>query len=283
MYNRIDIHAHVNFAAFAANRDEVITRALQGGTAMINIGSQYETSKLAVELTEKYGSGVYAIVGLHPIHSGTSSAVSRSREQSPEERSERGRAVPDRSDTVFEVEKYRELLTHPKVVGIGECGLDYYRMNPDSAAKQKEVFLAQINLANETKKPLMLHIRQAYSDVLDILPTNAKVGGDVHFFAGSLEEARRFLDLGFTISFTGVITFTKNYDELVRFVPLDMIQAETDCPFVTPIPHRGERNEPIFVLEVIKKIAEIKKIPLEKVEEALLANAKRVWGVACSR
>jgi TatD DNase family protein len=175
------------------------------------------------------------------------------------------------------------LLKHPKVVGIGECGLDYYRLSADSAAKQKEAFIAQIDLANEAEKPLMLHIREAYGDALDILKTHANPPaggqGNAHFFAGTIEEARRFLDLGFTLSFTGAITFAKQYAELVEYVPLDMIQAETDCPFVAPVPYRGKRNEPAYVTEVVKKIAEIKKLPLEEVEKTLVENAKRVWRV----
>jgi TatD DNase family protein len=133
----------------------------------------------------------------------------------------------------------------------------------------------------------MLHIRNnpenkelnAYSDALEILKQHAKVKGDVHFFAGSLEDAKGFVDFGFTLSFTGVITFAKNYDEVIRNTPLDMIMSETDAPYVSPVPYRGKRNEPIYVSEVVKRISEIKNIPLDTVSEALIANAKRVWKI----
>ena len=270
-FRRIDIHAHLNFAAYDADRDAVIKRALEAGTAIINVGTQLDTSRKALELAEEYPEGVYAIVGLHPVH--TSSSF-----HDQEELGEGGKEFTSRGEA-FEPDAYRELLKHPKAVGIGEVGLDYYRLNADTKDKQRETFIAQIALANEFNKPLMLHVREAYDDVLDILKAHAKVKGNAHFFAGTIEQARKLLDLGFTMSFTGVITFAKQYAELVEFVPLDMMHAETDCPFVATVPHRGERNEPAYVSEVISKIAWIKKLPVEEVEAALLANAKRVFGV----
>ena len=270
-FHRIDIHSHLNFAAFDADRDAVAKRALEGGTAFITVGTQLDTSRAAVALAEKYPEGAYAIVGLHPIHTSASF-------HDEKELGEGGKEFTSRGET-FDSDAYRELLRNPKVVGIGECGLDYYRLSEDSQARQKEAFLAQIALAEEFSKPLMLHIREAYADALEILAAHPKVKGNAHFFAGTLAEAKRFLDLGFTLSFTGVITFAKQYEELVRFAPLDMIQAETDSPFVTPVPHRGKRNEPAYVSEVVAAIARIKDLPIEKVEAALLANARRVFGI----
>ena len=278
-FRRIDIHSHLNFAAFDADRDAVAKRALDGGTAFITVGTQLDTSRTAVELAERYPEGAYAIVGLHPIH--TSASFHDEKELG-------GGGLPGHAGHVkeftsraedFDPDAYRELLKHPKVVGIGECGLDYYRLSSDSISRQKEAFLAQIALAEEFKKPLMLHVREAYGDALDILKSHPTVKGNAHFFAGTLAEARRFLDLGFTLSFTGVITFAKQYEELVRFTPIDMIQAETDSPFVAPVPHRGKRNEPAYVSEVVAAVARIKGLPLEKVEEALLENARRVFGI----
>jgi len=280
-FRRIDIHAHVNFSAFDADRDAVIARALDSGTAMINVGTQIDTSRAAVELTRKYPEGVYAIVGLHPIH--TSASFHDEKELGPG-----GKEFTSRGEE-FDPALYRELLKDPKAVGIGECGLDYYRLDESTKAKQKETFRKVIVLAHETGKPLMLHIRpseksgDAYDDALDMLASESKNGravkGDSHFFAGTTAQARRFLDLGITLSFTGVITFAKQYLELVEYVPLDMIQAETDCPFVAPVPYRGKRNEPAYVSEVVAKIARVKNLPLEEVENALLANGRRVWGV----
>lgn len=275
----IDIHSHVNFKAFDEDRDAVIARALENDTWVINVGTQIDTSRAAVALADKYTEGVYAIIGLHPIHTGASF-------HDEKELGEGGKEFTSRGEN-FDKDAYRELLKNPKVVGIGECGLDYYRMDEESTEKQKKAFVAQIELANEFKKPLMLHIRNnpkdnshdAYSDSLELLKQHAKVKGDVHFFAGSTEVAKAFVDFGFTISFTGVLTFTHDYDEVVRQTPLDMIMSETDSPYITPVPYRGKRNEPLYVQEVVKKIADIKGLPLEEVAETLFQNAKRVFGI----
>ncbi|MES2023417.1 MAG: TatD family hydrolase [Patescibacteria group bacterium] len=287
----IDIHSHTNFKAFDEDREAVLQRALDTETWVINVGTQIDTSRFAVEMANKYSEGIYAIIGLHPIHTGASYHDTK-------ELGEEGKAFTSRGE-VFEKEKYRELLRDPKVVGIGECGLDYYRCTTETISKQKQAFIEQIELANEFNKPLMLHIRNnpnvhpaingtpqegnlnasAYFDALEILKAHAKVKGDVHFFAGSWEEAKGFIELGFTLSFTGVITFTHDYDEVVRNTPLDMIMSETDSPYITPVPYRGKRNEPVYVSEVVKKIAEIKGLPENEVSKAIIANAKRVFGI----
>lgn len=291
MSKYIDIHSHVNFSAFDADREEVIKRALENDTWVINVGTQIDTSRSAVELAGKYDEGVYAIVGLHPIHTSASY-------HDEKELGEGGKEFTSRGETI-DKDAYRELLKNPKVVGIGECGLDYYRLDYDSLERQKEMFIAQIELANEFGKPLMLHIRNgstgastelsrmsspqvtlnAYQDSLEILKKYAKVKGDVHFFAGTVEDAKAFLDFGFTLSFTGVITFTHDYDEVIKNTPLDMIMSETDAPYVTPVPHRGKRNEPVHVREVAKRIAEVKGVPEEEVKRAIFNNAKRVFGI----
>lgn len=277
-FKYIDIHSHVNFKAFEEDRDAVIQRALDAGVAVINVGTQIDTSRFAVEMANKY-DGVYAIIGLHPIHTGASYHDTK-------ELGEEGKAFTSRGE-VFNYEEYKKLIVDPKVVAIGECGLDYYRCTPETIAKQKQAFVEQINLANEFNKPLMLHIRNnpeskelnAYSDALEILKVHTKVKGDVHFFAGSLEDAKGFVDFGFTLSFTGVVTFTHDYDEVVRQTPLDMIMSETDSPYITPIPYRGKRNEPVYVIEVVKKIAEIKGLSVEEVAKQLVLNAKRVFKI----
>jgi len=275
----IDIHTHVNFKAFDDDRDAVIERALDSGTWMINVGTQVDTSRSAIELAHKYKEGVYAIIGLHPIHTGASF-------HDKQELGEEGGEFTSRGE-ILDKNIYREFLKDPKVVGIGECGLDYYRLEEESIAKQKEAFVAQIEIANECDKPLMLHIRNnpkdkthdAYMDSLEILKKYSKVKGDVHFFAGNLETAKAFLDFGFTLSFTGVITFTHDYDEVIKNTPLDMIMSETDAPYVAPVPYRGKRNEPSYVKEIVKKIAEIKNLPEAEVAEAIIANAKRLFKI----
>lgn len=297
----IDIHSHVQFKAFDDDRDEVIRRALESDTWMINVGTQIDTSRKAVELVNQYERGVYAIIGLHPIHTGASYHDEKELGPTFAKASDgQGQAGGFTSrGEVFDKNIYREFLKNPKVVAIGECGLDYYRCDSESIAKQKKALIEQIELANEFNKPLMLHIRNnpkkihpaingtpqegnpnAYFDALDLIKEHSKVKGDVHFFAGNWEEAKAFLDFGFTLSFTGVITFTEDYDQVIKNTPLDMIMTETDCPYVAPVPHRGKCNEPSYVKEVVKKIAEIKNLPEEEVAEAVVANAKRVFGIA---
>lgn len=282
----IDIHSHVNFTAFDADRDAVIKRALENDTWVINVGTQVDTSRKAVEMANQYKEGVYAIIGLHPIHTGASFHDAKELGLGGKEFTSRGEA--------FDKESYRELLKDPKVVAIGECGLDYYRCDTEYIENQKKAFIEQIELANEFNKPLMLHIRNnkedpahdAYMDALELLkkylnsqslPAGRR--GDVHFFAGTPEIAKAYVDFGFTLSFTGVITFTHDYDEVIRNTPLNMIMSETDSPYVTPAPHRGKRNEPAYVREVVKKIAAIKNLPEAEVAEAIISNAKRVFNI----
>ncbi|MFA6273269.1 MAG: TatD family hydrolase [Candidatus Paceibacterota bacterium] len=249
-----DIHGHLNFADYDKDRDEVVNRALENGVWQTAIGTDRESSAQALLLAEKYENGVYAIIGAHPT-----------------------------TNEEFDYEFYKKLATNPKVVAIGECGLDYFR---DGNKKQEEIFRKQIELANEIEKPLMLHIRNgknisAYRLAAEILKEKAKVIFNSHFFAGNLEEARLLLDLGATFSFTGVITFTNDYDEIIKYLPLERIMAETDCPFVTPLPHRGKRNEPVYVIEVVKKIAEIRNEDLEKVRKQLFQNSFAFFNLSC--
>lgn len=285
MSKYIDIHSHVNFKAFDEGRDAVMARANESGTIVINVGTQLDTAKKAVEMTEQY-KNCYAIIGLHPIHTGKSF-------HDEKELGEGGKEFTSRGE-IFDKDAYRELFKNPKVVGIGECGLDYYRCDGESIEKQKQAFIAQIELANELNKPLMLHIRNnpddnsknAYFDALEILKEYAKVKGDVHFFAGGLAEAKAFLEFGFTLSFTGAVTYPPkkdgsgiNYEEIIREAPINMIMTETDAPYVAPVPYRGQRNEPVYVSEVVKKIALIKGLPEDEVAQIVMNNAKRVFGI----
>lgn len=271
----IDVHSHLNFAAFDADRNEAARRALEADIWVINVGTQEDTSRSAITLAEKHERGVYAIIGLHPIHTGKSF-------HDEKELGEGGKAFTSRGET-FDATIYRSMAKHPKVVGIGECGLDYYRLEPESEKRQREAFEAQVALAKELGKPLMLHVRSgsgrsAYRDALAILKSFAGVKGDFHFFAGGWDEAREILDCGFNLSFTGVITFASGYDEVIRNTPLDRILSETDCPYVAPAPFRGKRNEPLYVREVVKAVASIKGEDLETVKKALVSNALRLFG-----
>ena len=281
----IDIHAHTNFVVFDADRDAVVRRALDSETWIINVGTKQDTSRRAAEMTQKYPEGVYAIIGLHPIHVNPS-------EYDSEESGAEGQVVEVKGED-FDADFYRTLAKDgdKKVVGIGECGLDYYR-NPTEAEKKRQIqaFRAQIELALELDLPLMLHVRSAYQEVLDILKeykTKAgdKLRGDAHFFAGSVDEAREFLSLGFHLSYTGVVTFPPqkgrtgaiSYEKLIQATPTDRIMSETDCPYVAPVPHRGKRCEPVFVQEVAHKIAAIKDIAIEDCKVALVDNAFRLF------
>lgn len=281
-FTYIDIHGHLNFAAYdavgtglPADREEAIKRAQKAGVAMITVGTQIDTSRKAVELAEAHDN-MWAAIGLHPIHTSKSHHDEQELGEGNKEFTSRGEVV--------NIESYRELAKHPKVVAIGECGLDYYRLDSDSIAKQRIAFESMIDIANETKKPLMLHLRNgsgksAYNDAFEIIKIRAKVKGDLHFFAGSIEEAKPFLDLGFYFSFTGVVTFTHDYDEVIKFLPLDRIMSETDCPYVAPMPYRGKRNEPAYVIETVKAIARIRGEDEDTVARQLLDNAIRFFAL----
>ena len=266
----IDIHTHLNFAAYNADRDAVIARMQDTGVGVINVGTQANTSAQAIELAEQ-NEHMYAAIGLHPIHTAKSF-------HDEKELGEGGQEFTSRGE-VFDDAVYKKMAEHPKVVAIGECGLDYFRLDADTKEKQVRAFEAQIALANSVKKPLMMHIRNAYRDAHEIFKAHAKVTGNLHFFAGTIADAKPFLDQGCTFSFTGVITFADSYHEVIKYLPLDRIMSETDAPYVAPAPYRGKRNEPSFVVQVVKKIAEIKGLDEEIVRTQILSNASRVFGM----
>ena len=269
-----DAHTHTNFAAYNEDREEVILRAKDAGVGMNVVGTQLDTSKAAVALAEKYDN-VYATIGLHPVHTTKSYHDAK-------ELGDGGKEFMSRGE-IFDMSAYEALGKNSRVIAVGECGLDYYRSDESTKAVQKEAFIQQIELANTLKKPLMLHIRNAYEDALQIIKAHAKVRGDVHFFAGDWNIAKQFLDIGFTLSFTGVLTFTHDYDEVVKNIPLNMLLSETDAPYVTPTPHRGKRNEPLYVQEVVRAIARIRGGDLEKVDTKIMTNTKRVFALEVRR
>ncbi len=268
-----DAHTHVQFAVFAGDYKEVINRALSQGVGLINIGTQKNTSLRAVQIAEEYKSGVYAVVGLHPIHT----------EKSYHDEKELGAGESAREFTSrgeeFDYDFYKKLAENGKVLAIGECGLDYYRLGEETKKRQADTLIKQIELAKEIGKPLMIHCREAFEDLIKILTPNAHglMPSVVHFFSGVKEDAKKLLDLGFSFTFGGVITFTRDYDEIIKFIPVDRILSETDAPYVTPAPYRGKRNEPVYVIEVVKKLAEIKGVEFEKMRERILENVKRVF------
>lgn len=260
----IDIHCHLDSEDFDPDREEVLGRMKAEGVATLTIGTDLESSQRAVEIAEA-NENVWATIGMHPGLCGK----------------------PEKA--FFDEKAFEELVQSPKVVGIGECGLEYFHIDKEATSSlQKKLFEEQIQFAIKHDKSLMLHCREAYDDVLDILESykkdpsadgGEKLLGNAHFFAGNLEQAQRFLDLGFTMSFTGVITFTHDYDEVIKCLPQDSIMSETDAPWVAPVPFRGKRNEPAYVLEVIKKLSEIRGESLEDLNNAILKTAKKLFRI----
>jgi len=239
----IDTHSHLNFKAFNKDRNTVIKRSLENNVWLINASSTFDTSKLAIEIAERHKEGIYASVGLHPIHV---------------------------KDEEFDVEKYKELAKSDKVVAVGETGLDY--MYPERE-KQKKVFLQHLKLAHELDLPVILHCRKAHNELLEILKsTEPRTRGVVHCFTGNWAQAKQYLDLGLYLGFNGII-FKHNVDEIIKKAPLNRILIETDCPYLTPPQAKTERNEPIFVKYVAERVAELRNESLEKIVQATAQNA----------
>src|SRR3989344_3675926 len=257
-----DSHCHLHFPQFDADRDAVLARMKEKDMGAVLIGTDFTTSTAALELARQHDF-LWASVGLHP------------------------------NDTEhFDISKYEELAKDPKVVAIGECGLDYFRSKPDGPssaqgygrAQQKERFEQHIELAQKLNKALVVHCRNAHDDMLDILSNSPELKNKnltvvMHFFTGSGELAQKYLDLGCYLSFPGPITYTDMYDDSIRVCPLEKMLIETDAPYATPVPFRGKRNEPMYVEHVATKIASVKGISVEEVAQATAKNAKKVFGL----
>ena len=257
----IDTHAHLNFNAYKEDGLKVLQRSLDNDVWMINVGSQYPTSKRAVETAEKHREGLpagrqgaYAAVGLHPIHLETEA---------------------------FDYEKYKELAKSKKVVAIGEVGLDYKPEYALSKEKQKSVLSQQLKLAEELGLPVIFHCRMAHEDLIKILSENSSRNfGVVHCFTGTWKQAEKYLGMGLYFGFNGII-FKLKLDEIIKKTPLDRILLETDCPYLTP-PQEDGRNEPIFVKYVAEEIAKIKKLSYEEVAEITTQNAQKLFKIPAS-
>ena len=250
-----DVHTHVQFAAYDKDREEVFARAREARVWMVNVGTERGTSEAAIALTKREKEGVFATVGLHPT-----SAVTTEK---------------------FDYEFYKRLAKDKTVVAIGECGLDYYRLSEESKGEQKRVFLEHIRLASELEKPLMIHCREAFADLIDILRAHYREfpQGIIHFMSGTKADAEALLDMGFSFSLGGVVTFTSDYDEVVRYVPKTNLLLETDAPYVAPVPHRGKRNEPAYVIQTAKRIAELQNTSVSVLGEETSANALAIFGL----
>lgn len=257
----IDTHAHTDFKEYDNDRKDVLRRYFEnGGEKLLNVGCDLLSSKRSLDLAVK-NENIFCSVGVHP-HDADS--------------------VNEKSITTLQ-----KLAEHHKVVAIGEIGLDFYR-NLSSKEKQFEALRMQIELADFWRKPLIIHCRDAYNELLLTLNEykNSDWSGVIHCFSGSWEIAQKFLDLGFYLGFTGIITFYKhglsveNIPEIhnvVKKLPIERLLVETDCPYLSPIPYRGERNEPLHVKYVIAKIAEIKNITVREIEKFTTKNATQLF------
>ena len=251
-----DSHAHLTMDRFDADRDAVIARAREAGLAhVITISSYIGDAGRCADLASRHDF-IHFTAGVHPHE------------------------AKDWTDEV--ARDVREAAGRPKAVAIGEIGLDYhYDHSPRSA--QRDVFRAQIAMARDLGLPIVIHTREAWDDTFLILEEEraAKIGGVFHCFSGGPEEARRGLDLGFYLSFAGPITFKNpgRLPEAAALAPLDRILIETDSPYLTPHPHRGQRNEPARVVHVAGKIAEIRKVPVETVGEAVTRNLEMMFRI----
>ena len=301
-----DSHCHIQFQGYQDDRNEVILRCRQKGVKMNAVGTQKNTSKLAVELAEA-NEDIYATIGLHPIHLHAT--------QVDEEESS-FLSHEENFDEVF----YDELAKSKKVIAVGECGLELYHL-PEGVdkekilEKQKEIFIQQYNFALKHGLPLVIHVRDAYEEQIQLLqflpldkgrqggveslstapalrvrPSLSKEGnrveGVIHCYSGNWQQAQKFLDMGFYIGFTGVITFparktnpqpTLDLLEVVEKCPLDRILIETDAPYLAPQAYRGKKCEPWMVEEVVKEIAKIKHLSRETVEETVYQNTLNLF------
>lgn len=265
----VDAHCHLQFDDYSHDANILIARMYEEGVAGIVVGVDYESSEKAIELAEKH-EHLFASVGVHPNRVGNKESLS----------------VDDRRIIGL-------LAKHPKVVAIGECGLDYFRpigLNDEIKNAQRGALRAHIKLATELNKPLIIHARpskgtmDAYADLIEILKEEktthgSAVRGDIHFFVGGTQEAEQLIALGFTVSFTAVITFTHDYDAVIKSLPLGSVLSETDAPYVAPVTRRGERNDPLAVIDIVNQIAVIRSEDPETVRQALLENTKRLFAL----
>ncbi|MDE0634399.1 MAG: TatD family hydrolase [Candidatus Poribacteria bacterium] len=244
----IDSHTHIQISQFDPDRDAVLKRALEAGVSTILvIGFDLETSLGAVELAEKH-ENLFATVGMHPH---------------------------DAKDLTPDVLKtFRELLNHPKVIALGEIGLDYYR-NLSPHAVQKDAFEKQLDLAEEMGMPIIVHNRDAYMDILPILEARrGQIQGVLHCFTGDVELMHRSIEIGFHIGIGGIVTYpnAKDVQAVAREVPLERLLIETDCPWLAPQSWRGKRNEPAYVRAVAEKIAELRETSVGTIGEITTKN-----------
>ena len=242
----IDTHTHIYNDDYSKRIDDVIRAAENNGVEkIISIGVDLKSSEKCMKLAEKYET-VYATCGIHPHES----------EEAPK-------------GYLYELEQFYK---HPKVLAVGEIGLDYYYDFSDRKT-QRKIYQDQLEMANSLDLPAVVHCRESNDDILIGILESSHRSGVIHCFASNLDFAEKILETGFYLSFTGMITFVKELEEVVREVPLDKMMVETDSPYLTPKPFRGKKNEPAYVLHVAEKIANLKDISLEEVAESTTKTA----------
>jgi TatD DNase family protein len=299
----IDTHCHIQFQGYKDDREAVLLRCKEKNLIMNAVGSQKQTSKLAVEMTQQH-ENIYATIGLHPVH------------LFPTHIDEEESSFKSREED-FDEEFYGQLVKSEKVIAIGECGLELFHLPKNKTKeeileKQTEIFLKQFNFAVKHDLPLVIHVRDAYGEMIKLLETlchpersegslssrdserdssaspqnDRKIQGVVHCFGGNWEQAQKFLNMGLYLGFTGILTFppkktdpkpSKDLLEVAKNIPLDKFLIETDAPYLAPQKYRGKRCEPWMVEEVAKKIAEIRQKSVEEIENLSIKNAKNLF------
>lgn len=278
----MDTHCHVQFQAFAHDVDDVIEKCLAKGMILNMVGTQKDTSRSAVAFAERYDN-VYASIGTHPIH------------LHPTHVDEEETHFMSREEH-FDEAYYEELVQSKKVIGIGECGLDLYHLPKDISvdevlAKQKEVFLAHLRFALKHDLPLVIHCREAHEEMIRLLQSEAQthtaqIRGTIHCFTSHWGHAQSYLNMGFYLGFTGVVTFPPKktnptqqiqLEEVIQKIPLDRIVIETDSPYLAPQAYRGRRSEPWMVEEVVKKFATVRGLSFDEMTIQIAENSHRLF------
>ncbi|MCD6085820.1 TatD family hydrolase [bacterium] len=272
----IDTHAHLNFDVFDKDREKIIEKCHKNKVWVVNVGINFETSKKAVEIAERY-KGMFASIGLHPLNLDTGLVKTKNEKE--------------RLEKTFDYQKYKKLTKNPKVIAIGEIGLDYYlkpktkRRREIFKTKQKKLLFEELKLAKKLNLPVIFHCRMAHLDLIQFLKENKEVcpkKAVLHSFVGKIEELKEYLNFGYNIGFNGII-FKKiegiDFEKIIKVAPLEKILVETDAPYLTPPQVKEKRNEPIFVKYIIKRIADIKNLEFEKVAEITFENAKKLFKI----
>ncbi|MCP6719264.1 MAG: TatD family hydrolase [Patescibacteria group bacterium] len=276
----IDTHAHLNFVAFDKDREKVIKKCLDNDIWVINVGTNFQTSKKATEVAKSYPEGMFASIGLHPINLDTG-LVKRKIDELE------GKSF----ENEFDYDRYKDLAESKKVLAIGEIGLDYY-WKPKTAKKkelfkqkQKELLFKQLTLAKELGLPVIFHCRVAHQDLTTFLLENLDIKPEkavIHSFVGNVDELQKYLDFGFYIGFNGIIFKNIegiNFKENIKKTPLNRILTETDSPYLIPPGVESERNEPLFIEYIAKEIAETKNIDYDKMAEITTENAQKLFSL----